>query len=160
MVGLPRNRGCWVDMAQDETGSHPALTRSDAWLLAALTEGSHGRKPAATNRGKPKLISSKVGIKRLSQSASLTKSRRLTGRPGLMLARRTSALAGVLMCGQPFREHERVRLRPRHRAGIGTGIERIGRPVVCADHAGGSPPRARLDRLQAGIRLAVFRAVA
>jgi hypothetical protein len=32
-------------MAQDETGSHPPLTRSDAWLLAALTEGSHDGRP-------------------------------------------------------------------------------------------------------------------
>jgi hypothetical protein len=32
-------------MAKDETGSHPPLTRSDAWLLAALTEGSHDGRP-------------------------------------------------------------------------------------------------------------------
>lgn len=32
-------------MAQDGTGSHLPLTRSDAWLLAALTEGSHDGRP-------------------------------------------------------------------------------------------------------------------
>lgn len=45
MVGLPRNHGCWVDMAQDETGSQHPLTRSDAWLLAALTEGLRDGRP-------------------------------------------------------------------------------------------------------------------
>ena len=30
---------------EDGTGSHPALTRSDAWLLAALTEGSRDGRP-------------------------------------------------------------------------------------------------------------------
>ena len=32
-------------MAQTEAGTHPPLTRSDAWLLAALTEGSHDGRP-------------------------------------------------------------------------------------------------------------------
>lgn len=46
MVGFHGNDGSWVDMAQDEgPGSHPPLTRSDAWLLAALTEGSHDGRP-------------------------------------------------------------------------------------------------------------------
>jgi hypothetical protein len=34
-----------VDMAHDEADRHPPLTRSDAWLLAALTEGSHDGCP-------------------------------------------------------------------------------------------------------------------
>lgn len=34
-----------MDMAQNEPGTHPPLTRSDAWLLAALTEGSHDGRP-------------------------------------------------------------------------------------------------------------------
>ncbi len=34
-----------MDMAQNKPGTHPPLTRSDAWLLAALTEGSHDGRP-------------------------------------------------------------------------------------------------------------------
>lgn len=83
-----------------DSDSHPSMTRSDAWLLAALTEGSHDGRPVNLrqlvndadwlNRSIPTFDELSFGLPRLVDAGFLTV--RVDPNDGLLLSATSQAI--------------------------------------------------------------------
>src|SRR5919197_2892972 len=130
-----------ADPIAERDEDHPRLTRSDAWLLAALTEGSHD--------GRPVTLQDFVFYADYLNRAIATFDEMSYGLPRLIAA-------GFMTVGQDVKKGivfratpKATRLRKSVKAGtLGGMLEGVAKAVGAAPYPDPEPPEDRsLDRL-------------